>query len=262
MSGENSFSGMIHVIYGSDGGIIKRGNEIWYQNNDQGSNGLKDNPEGSERFGRTLASGDFNRDGADDLAIGVPKEGFPHLTDAGMIHVIYGSDGIGLVKMDNQIWYQNNDQGSNGLKDPLESSDYFGNALTVGDFNKDGADDLAIGVPEEKISSPTINERDGMINVIYGSSFGLVKIAERVPDNQIWYQGFNGILDRYENVDLFGSALTAGDFNKDGADDLAIGVPREDILPPINDDNGMIHVIYGSDSGIIAINNQLWHQDS
>jgi hypothetical protein len=43
-----------------------------------------------------LVAGDFNRDGKDDLAIGVPLEDLGNIRDAGAVNVIYGSDN-GLI---------------------------------------------------------------------------------------------------------------------------------------------------------------------
>ena len=119
----------------------------------------------------------------------------------------------------NQIWYEDS---------YAENGDTFGSALAAGDFNKDGVDDLAIGIPGEDVvnSTTSSNVKDaGMISVIYGSKYGLSS-----TNKQIWYQGYNGVLDSYEQDDRFGSRLAAGDFNKDGADDLAIGVSGEDFL--------------------------------
>ena len=85
------------------------------------------------------------------------------------------------------------------------------------DFNGDGFDDLAVGVPGEDIG--TINSA-GAVNVIYGSSGGL-----SCGGNQFWHQDSSGILDTAEASDQFGDALAAGDFNGDGFDDdLAVGV--------------------------------------
>jgi hypothetical protein len=56
------------------------------------------------------------------------------------------------------------------------------------------------------------------------------------------------------------SVVAGGDFNGDGNGDLAIGVPGEDIGAKSN--AGAVNVIYGTASGLDAVNNQFWHQDS
>jgi YVTN family beta-propeller protein len=248
-SGEENIrnAGMINVIYGSASGLKSIDNQIWYQ----GHNGILDTSEPHDYFGSVLAVGDFNKDGYSDLAIGVPDEdikiGKENIENAGMINVIYGSS-LGLKAANNQIWYQ----GHNGILDTSEPHDYFGSALAAGNFGRDNADDLAIGVSSEDI----MNKRNaGIINIIYGSNQpeGL-----KAANNEIWYQGHNGILETAEQDDGFGSALAAGDFNNTGFDDLAIGVFNENIVN--KGTIGIINVIYGSITGLTSTGNQIWYQ--
>lgn len=49
---------------------------------------------------------------------------------------------------------------------------------------------------------------------------------------------------------MFGYSL--GDYNGDGYDELAIGVPREDVNHNTIDFAGAIHVIYGTAQGLSA----------
>ena len=63
---------------------------------------------------------------------------------------------------------------------------------------------------------------------------------------------------------MFGVALASGNFNGDASggvpiDDLAVGVPQEDI--GTRADTGAVQVIYGSTAGLTA-NDQFWHQDT
>jgi hypothetical protein len=50
----------------------------------------------------------------------------------------------------------------------LKDGDLFGAALAAGDFNGDGSNDLAIGVPGEKVSNSAVYNHAGMVNVLYG----------------------------------------------------------------------------------------------
>jgi FG-GAP repeat len=50
-----------------------------------------------------------------------------------------------------------------------------------------------------------------------------------------------------------------GDFNNDGFVDLAIGVPDEDIEDI--EDAGVVHIVYGSVSGLSITENQLFHRN-
>ena len=119
--------------------------ETWSQD----SPGILGKTEAGDGFGETLAVGDFNGDGYDDLAIGSPSEDIGNWkTQAGAVNIIYGSSD-GLTSKGNQIWHQD----SVGIAGSSEAGDLFGNSLVAGDFNGDGCDDLAIGVPHEKLGN-------------------------------------------------------------------------------------------------------------
>ena len=182
-------------------------------------------------FGIALAAGDFNGNGFDDLAVGVPGEN----NNKGVVNVIYGSGG-GLSGNGNQRWRQNDD----GLEDKREDNDAFGNDLVAGDFDGDGFDDLAVGVPGE-------NSGRGAVNVIYGSSDSL-----NGNGNQRWSQQQDDITGGAERNNRFGSAVDAADYNADGFDDLAVGLPGED--------GGSVIVIYGSSGRLVSAGNQRWRQ--
>ncbi len=234
--GQNN-AGAVQIIYGTPDGLTTTGNQLW----DQGVAGMEDNAEAGDAFGAALAVGDFNGDGYDDLAIGVPGEDVDGAQDAGAVHILFGSEN-GLTVSDNQIWHQGTRYGERA-----EPGDGFGARLAVGDFDGDGYDDLAVGVPGEDVGPI----RDaGSVHIFYGP-------AGRFSG--IWHQESTDIEDSAEPDDWFGDALAAGDFNGDGYDDLAIGVPGEDI-DSINN-AGAVHVLYGSSLGIHADGNELWHQN-
>jgi hypothetical protein len=83
-----------------------------------------DVPEFFDGFGFAVAAGDFNGDGFADLAAGVPSEDGNGISDAGVVHVIYGS-AAGLSSAGNQFWTQD----SPGVLDDAEATDVFGSAL-------------------------------------------------------------------------------------------------------------------------------------
>src|SRR4029450_12971863 len=126
---------------------------------------------------------DFNGDGFDDLAIGVPGEGVGGAVLAGAVNILYG--GAGGWAGTNQLLTQGNP----------EPVDLFGFAVAKGDFNADGFTDLAVGAPSEDVGAA--GPRGGG-NVFYGSGGGLP------GPSQVRLQG------NPENSDRFGFALDAG----------------------------------------------------
>jgi hypothetical protein len=141
-----------------------------------------------------MTAGDFDVDGADDLAIGAPDEGLGGTIQAGAVHVLYGS-GSGVSATGSQLWHQD----TTGIADDAEDRDSFGLSLTVGDFIGDGADDLAAGARAEDVDGAFLA---GAVNVIYGSGPGLTATG-----NQFWHQNTPGILGAVEEGDAFGAAL-------------------------------------------------------
>jgi len=246
----NAKAGMVSVIYGSNGGLDTDNTQKWYQD----SSGIHGVSQTGDRFGFSLTTGDFDGNGYDDLAIGVPYEDVSKQQSAGAVNVIYGglSSGDGLYSTNNQLWHQN----SKDIHGKSEKNDYFGWSLTTGNFNGDNYDDLVIGVPYEGVSGVS---DAGAVNVIYGGPG--VRHSLDSYDNQIWYQGddfrIDGFLDKNDN---FGFSLTSGDFNNDTFDDLAIGVPNE----MINDKSnvGAVNVIYGDEHDLFDVGNQLWSLDT
>lgn len=193
-----------------------------------------------DEFGRSLTTGDFNNDTFPDLAIGIPyKDANAH--GDGMVMVFYGSpNGLRTT-------------GSERLTQKMagttyQDADNFGLVLTSGDFNGDGYDELAIGVPHKDIG---IKTSCGIVVVYYGSAGGLVPDASGwppmalPPTTEILSQAHAGELN--EVVDHFGHSLAAGDFDNDSYDDLAVGVPYKNY--PTNDE-GIVIVFYGTDEGL------------
>jgi hypothetical protein len=168
-----SNAGAANVLYGSAAGLTADGNQLWHQD----SPGIEDEVETSNLFGGALASGDFDGDGYADLAVGVSGEDFGSINLAGAVNVLYGS-AAGLTAEGNRLWFQELD----GIPDLLETGDHFGQALASGDFDGDGQDDLAVGVPEEDIGTVT---DAGAVNVLYGTAGGGLTAA----GNQFWHQG-------------------------------------------------------------------------
>jgi hypothetical protein len=168
----------------------------------------------SSFFGKSLSSaGDFNADGIEDLLVGAPFYDSPQ-TNAGAVYLFYG--GVTPDSTADHIF-------TGGAE-----SDYFGISLTGCDFNFDGISDIVIGA--YKADWSTFVDA-GRVYVYNGSSS---------PDFAVDYT-----LTGVAGGERFGYALTSGDFNGDGIDDIAAGAysyDGEDL------NVGRIYLFFGSAS--------------
>jgi hypothetical protein len=234
-------AGVVHVLYGSTGGLTAAGSQLWSQD----SPGVGGVAEAGDGFGGALAAGDFNGDSRADLAVGVPDENATagSVFGAGVVHVLYGS-ASGLTVAGSQLWSQD----SPGVAGVAEAGDGFGVALAGGDFNGDSRADLAVGAWQE-------NQGRGVVHVLAGSASGLTATG-----SQLWSQGSGGVGGVAEVGDGFGFALATGVINTGGHADLAIAAPGEDIGRVM--EAGAVNVLYSSAGGLTAAGNQVWSQDS
>lgn len=231
----------------------------------QGTNGIAGAAASYERFGESLAMADFDGDRIDDLAIGVPGDAVSGTSYAGSVAVLYGGN---PKSPRNELWTQ-----GNGVPDAPEASDRFGSALVAADFDDDGLDDLAIGVPYEDIGSIV---DAGAVTVLYGRTahyetstvtiFGRTRTLSILrpagldaAGSQLWSAATAGVVGASEASDWFGATLAAGDFDGDGEADLAIGIPREDV-GSIRD-AGAVHELLGSSGGLSATGDAIWDQN-
>jgi hypothetical protein len=157
------------------------------------TSGLAHRPSTTHAAADGSLQADFDNDGFPDLAIGVIGE---DAGTEGAVNVLYGSTG-GLTGVGGQFFTQDSPR----VPGAAEPDDSFGAALAVGDFDRDGFADLAIGVPHEDVG--TIADA-GAVNVLYGSTGGLTGTG-----SQIFTQNSPGVPDSVEFDDFFGGALAA-----------------------------------------------------
>ncbi len=144
-------------------------------------------------FGGSLASGDFNHDGRDDLAVGGEHNGL------GAVAVLYG----GAITL--------------GAPSTWLSVSGGADALAAGDFNGDGYADLAAGTVNSTVNGKV---SAGSVTVFNGSAKGITTTGSRrltqetagIPPGTSQAHAF------------FGVSLAAGDVNGDGLADLVVGI--------------------------------------
>ena len=83
--GDAEGAGLIHILFGGITSITSSGSQMITEDDIGGTAKL------NEHFGAALASGDFNRDGYDDLAVGAPGEDFVTIESAGIVFVLKGT---------------------------------------------------------------------------------------------------------------------------------------------------------------------------
>jgi hypothetical protein len=237
--GENGGMGSVTILYGSMSGLTTAGARAFTENGLFGAgSGV-----GGEGLGLELTSGDFNDDGIADLAAGVSGEvvgGGENF--AGGVVVVYGAaGGLGTAATASALITQ----ATPGVPGTPEVRDQFGSALSAGDFDGHGVDDLAVGVPGE-------NNSRGIVQVLPGQAgTGLGALGAST-----YSQDTVGVAGVAEADDSFGWAVAAGDATADGRDDLAVGAPGENTF------RGAVSFLPGSPAGLSGVGSQIWSQDS
>jgi hypothetical protein len=114
-------AGLIHVLYGTPGGISYQDGELWTQNDPD----VENSAEAGDVFGLALSAANFGNSAEADLVIGVPFEDLG-IVNAGAVHVLSGSpDGVTAV---GERFYSQNYV---GIEDQTEPEDRWASGLVT-----------------------------------------------------------------------------------------------------------------------------------
>jgi hypothetical protein len=233
-------SGSVWVMPGSAAGPRAGNVQRW----SRVSTGISGDPDVNDYFGYVWATGNFNGDAFDDLAVCILGAKVAGVDDAGAVVVLFGS-GTGLHGTGSKL-FSRNTVGVPGA--PTSGERWCEYGLASGDFTGDGRDELV--VVSEVATVGAVNGA-GSITVLKGSPTGPTGAgAVEITQNSASVPGApetNGNLGSY--------GLGVGDFNGDGYDDLTVDI--ENLTVNGHARAGGFYTFFGGSTGLHTSGSQL-----
>jgi Ca2+-binding RTX toxin-like protein len=211
--------GALHVYFGAPGFSGSRDSSqpgspdlIIY-----GAQGTSQGQNNGDSLGKSVAVGDVNGDGKNDLVVGAVRADAgsnPDDIDVGKVYVFYQHTHTPWPSLIDLL--QTPGSADVVIVGKVKSGD-FGIHLALGDFDGDGFDDILGGAPAD-----TVGSEPGAVHVVYGAGNlpSLIDL-DAVP------VGVRSLSVTGEvNGDKLGHGVATGDVNGDGIDDILAGAPN------------------------------------
>ncbi len=216
-SGARADAGGVTVLFGSGslGSIVDLATSasVVIYGSDSGDNA-----------GQSLAAGDVNGDGIEDLVAGANfadgPSGGPVRNAAGEVAVVYGRASfnatLDLLTEASVVFYG------------AAEGDELGLTVAVGNLNGPGPRDLVFGAPGGDALSGSPRPGAGEIYVVFGQGSGSPFASSYDLANPSMPFVTDVLFFGADEEDAIGQALAAGDANADGVEELLAGIPDAD----------------------------------
>ncbi len=199
--------GAVYIYFGAKKGLGRNPNIVIY--------GERDN----EKFGASLAVGDFDGNEKMDLAVGAYAANQDERTQPGKVY--FYTD---IASKSSQIY-----SADSSLSGYYEKS-WFGFSLDAKDVNRNGADDLLVS------SFPYLGtHRNSGVYLYYG---GHNFFNKSIPDV---------IIDDFFEGSLPGATVLLEDFNGNGKKDIVIGSPG---IEHLGGDFGKVYIVFNNQENL------------
>lgn len=216
--------GAVFVTYGSASGIGAGGGDVLYQ-----GAGLAGRPTAGAWVGLSLAGGDIDGDGCDDLAVGAPGISVDGVRRAGAVFVTFGDpDGLAASTRQRRL------AAGAGLPGRPRPGDRLGAAVAIGDLDCNRFGEVIVGVPGRDVGPHT---DAGAVFVRAGARRGLGADTELLRARR-------GLPGRPVAGAEAGSSLLAAAVDRGRCGDLVVGAPGTTVGRRLG--AGAVHVIFGA----------------